>query len=172
MGTRRLAEVTVEMIIAYIKANISASLDDTSADTDTNRWPEAVSLEDPRNYLIAAPAQAYTTPTVIVYLDNFDYRPSQKGANHINAMAKITVACILEDRDLERLALKAYRYNDAFHEVLAQAEIVDSNNAVKLVVIVERTSFTPEFSNAGDEPLGTFRKELHLECSVEHYSNF
>lgn len=171
MSTRHLAEQSVNMMIDYIQSNIAGALSGVRNYTGPARSIDVVTTEPPRQYFLYAPIKGYRTPAVLVILTDFDFRPEQKGANHINAKAAITVACLLEERDLERLTIKSFRYLDAFHEVLGQAEITDPVANVKLIVIVKRATLTPEYTNAGEDPQGIFRKELHLECDVEHYSN-
>lgn len=166
-----LAETTVNMIRNYIQANIATALSNVTLNPSSVISADHVTTEPPRQYFIYAPIKGYLTPAVIIDLAKFDFRPGEKKANHVNAACEITIACLLEDRDEERLTIKCYRYNDAFYNILAQAEIVDVTDQVKLIVIVNSSTFTPSYSDAGKD-VGIFRKELHLECKVEHYSNF
>lgn len=172
MSANHLAETTVNMMIQYIQANIDAALDAVQTDTSSYKSIDHVTLESPRSYFIYPKIKGYQTPAVMVIVDDFDFRPSIKGANHINASVRTSVAVLLEDRDEERLTIKAYRYLDAFHKVLEQAEVEDASIGVKIVIIVNRALFTPHYTDAGSDSQGLFRKELQLECAVEHYSNF
>lgn len=173
MSVRHLAETTVNLIITQIQNNIASALAAVTADSSPNKSTVQVTTEPPRTYFIYENPQGYTTPAVIVVCDEFDFRPAAKGANHISAVARIGVACVLEDRDLQRLTVKAYRYLDAFHNVLAQTEIDDPTDGVKLIIIVKKAGFTPHYyPRAQSDPQGLFRKEVQLECEVEHYENF
>lgn len=169
MSVRHLAETTRNMTQQYIKDNIAAALTGVRAD----RTDGFVNLEPPQSYFIFPKALGLKTPTIFTVVEEFDFRPSQKGANHINAMVKLHVTALVEDKDLDRLTIKADRYFDALHNVLAQAQIVDAGKGVRLNVIVSRATFSPEYSNANQQdPQGLFRKEVLLECEIEHYSNF
>lgn len=168
MSARHLAETTRDMIQDFIKANIATAL----ADTRAQNTDGFVNIEPPQSYFIYPKAHGYRTPAIFTIVDEFDFRPSQKGANHINAMVKFNVSALVEERQLDRLTAKADRYLDALHQILGNASIVDTTKKVRLVVIVNRASFSPEYTNAGDDPQGLFRKEVVLECEVEHYSNF
>lgn len=167
LSTRHLAENTRNLIISYLKSNLPTSLsDERAANTDG-----FVNLEPPQQYFIYPKAKGYKTPAIFVIVDEFDFRPQQKGANHINATVKVNVSITVEEQQEDRLTVKCDRYFDALHETLAQASILDSTTGIKLIVIVQRASFSPVFIPEGS-PESVFRKEALLECEVEHYSNF
>lgn len=172
MSTQYLAETTVSMIMSYLETNLPTCLAHVRASDFTNRFLDSVTTEPPRSYFVYPRIKGYTLPAVMVIIDQFDFRPGEKKANHVNAAARCGISCFLEDRDEERLTIKAYRYLDAFYECLAQQEIVSTTDNVKLIVVINRAMFTPHYTVAGQDPMGIFRKELQLECSVEHYSNF
>jgi len=166
--TRDLSELTRNMIITYLQNGIDAAL----ASIRANRPNAIVTTESPRQYFTYPKAMGYTPPAVFVIIEDFNFRPAEKGANHINATVRTNVAILVEDRDLMRLTIKADRYMDALHLLLAQAELYDSTHNVKLIVIVQRAMFSPEYTNAGDDPQGLFRKEVRLECDIEYFANY
>ena len=167
--TRDLSELTRGMVIDYLQTNFDAAL----TSIRTNRLPSTiVTTESPRQYFTYPKAAGYTPPAVFVIIEDFNFRPAEKGANHINAVVRTNVAILVEDRDLYRLTIKADRYLDALHLLLAQTELYDTNHNVKLIVIVQRAIFSPEYTNAGDDPQGLFRKEVRLECDIEYYANY
>lgn len=170
MGVRNLIEETRDLVIDHIKANIAIALNDKR--TQMTGDVPAVTTEPPRQYFIYPKAKGFLPPSVFVICNEFDFRVAQKGANHINAQANVTIAILVEDRDMERLTTKADRYFDAMHQVLAEATILDQGKNVRLKVIVVRGTFSPEYTSAETDPQGTFRKEVHLECEIEHYSTY
>ena len=166
--TRDLSELTRNMIIAYLQTGMTAAL----ASIRANRPNALVTTENPREYFIYPKAKGYTPPAVFVIIEDFNFKPAERGANHINATVRTNVAILIEDKDLMRLTIKADRYMDALHLLLAQAELYDSTHNVKLVIVVQRAEFSPEYTNAGEDPQGLFRKEVRLECDIEYYANY
>ena len=166
MSVRHISEITRNMVQAHIRANIAAAL----SDLRTDMADPIVTTEPPQSYFIFPNAQSYKTPAIFTIVESFDFRLEKQNANHINANVKLNVAALVEDRDLYRLTIKADRYSAALHFVLAQYPLVDLAKNVKLVILVDQVTFSPEYSNAGDDPQGLFRKEVLLECSVQHYS--
>lgn len=173
MSTRHLAETAVDLVTTYLEDNLPTALAGVIADIpNPNRFPDIVTLEAPRTYFVYPKIKGYTLPAVMVIVDSVDFRPAQQKANYISAVMRMAVVLYMEERDEERLTIKAYRYLDAFHNVLAQTQIPDSHDNAMLTIIVERAGFSPHYTIAGQDPQGLFRKELQLECSVEHWINF
>lgn len=167
----RLSDVTKNLIIKYIQAGLPAVLASVAADTADGK----VSLPSPKHnsYFTYPNAKAYDAPAVFVIVDKFDFRVNERGQNHVNAVVDVNVAIVVEDKTAELLVLKTDRYLDALYEILNNAHIDDAGNKVRLVIVVTRASFSPEYTDAGmkDSSQGRFRKEVHFECEVQHYTN-
>jgi hypothetical protein len=167
MASRKLAEVATNLIIARIKSEIAAAL----ADVRTDRVDGKVSTEVPRNYFIYEKAIGFQAPAVFVICQEMDFRKAERGANHINAVSRFGVSVLIEDIDCDRLTIKAWRYQAALHKILDQTHLDDVDETMKIVVKVNNASFSPVFTNAGESP-NNFRKEVVLNCDVEHYESF
>ena len=169
MSTKNLSEVTRSLILAEIKAKLPTQL----ANVRTLRGDAAVSTEPPQSgsFFIYEPSGGYRAPAIWAVVDNIDFRVAVKGANHVNATVEIHVNAVVEDRLKESLIIKCERYQSALHEILNQTILEDAGQKVKIVTIVNRALFSPEYSAGQDTSQGTFRKECALICNVEHYEN-
>ena len=169
MSANNLTEILVDLVEAQIKANIATAL----TEVKTARNDALVSMEPPQSYFIYSPAYGYRTPAVFIIADNIDFRLGL-GQNHINAKHKINVAVVIEDKDAERLTIKAYRYQAALNKVLEQVSLSDTGNTVQYIVKVIRAEYSSLYTNAQkpDDPMGVFRKEVLLELEVENFENY
>lgn len=169
MSYRKLSEGTRSLIIDYVQANIAAALDVVAGAVG----PPKMTLENPKSYFIYPKPHGYQVPAVFVINDDFDFRIVDKKANCINARVRVNVSILVEDQDAEILTYKSDRYLSALHSVLDQADIVSTDNMLALKVVVYRARFSPVYSRQEDQVNeGTFRKEVLLECEVEHVENF
>lgn len=166
-----LSEAAICLIIDTIKANIGQAL----ADVRTYWADGKVTTEVPpqNSYFIYPSAQGYRCPAIFVIDDNTDFRQSVVNANFINASMSINVTVKVEDKDQYKLALKSWRYASALHSILDQANLVNSDNAVKLVVRVRRLKPGPMYTIPNDDADTTaqFFKEYELSCDVDFYEN-
>lgn len=164
-----LAEGDVTLITAFIKANIASSLADVR-----QYWSDsAVTTEPPQSYFTYPKPAGYKLPAVFVIHQDMDFRIQEKKSNHINAKSQIDVSVLVEDKDSDSLTRKAWRYQQALHALLDQAPIVSSDGRLKLHVVVYRHTFSPHWTNEDAGPgEAQFRKEVVLECQVEHLENF
>lgn len=162
--SRRLVEVAVELIQSFIQANIATAL----ADVRTDRADAYVSTEPPRDYFIYSPSKAYQTPAVFIIPQSIDFK-KDRGANHVNATARINVAVVVEDQLSDKLAIKAWRYQAALHELLDQKPLTTSDGAFKIVVVIKRAEFSEEYteSTKKGQPSAAWRKGVLLECETE-----
>jgi hypothetical protein len=169
MSYRKLSEGARSAIIDYIKANIHDELNTVGAAVGAPQ----MSLEDPASYFIFEKPHAYSLPAVFVIVDGLDFRIQDKKSNFVNAKGRINVSVEVEDQDAETLTYKADRYLSALHQVLDQANIFSSDSALKLIVVVYSASFSPKYmAPEGQGDGGKFRKEILLQCEVEHVENF
>ena len=166
MAAPRMAEATVDLITAALKAGIVAALADVRAD----RADAKVSTEAVKSWFITEKARGYQLPAVFVIADDFDFMKGQHRANHINAIARVTVTVMLEDQDSTILTRRAWRYGSAVHQILDQNELTSVDLRVKLAVVITRTTYSPLFVKE-DSPEGPFRKEIRMECEVNHWES-
>lgn len=169
MSVQKTAEESIKGVTSLIRAGITAALTKVSVDRADNM----VNLIPPREYFTYEQPKGFTLPAIFTMVDRVDFH-KDRGANFHAATVQMSVAVLLETMRQDQLTLMAYRYLDAMLEVLDLAQYVDPDpaNKVKMTVLVKNAVFTPAYSNAGDNTQGLFRKEVHLACDIEHYSNF
>lgn len=171
MSTRNLAEGATSLIISTIQSNIGAALNSVASYFTGNGPGLGVSLENPREYFFYEKPQGYRLPAVFVIPKDIDFAIDKNKSNFINAETKYMVSVLLEDEDLERLTIKAWRYQSALHSVLDLTDMTSSDNSLHLKCVVQHASFSPTWTK--DDGLdGSFRKEVVLECRVTHLENF
>lgn len=167
MASWQLTETTINLILAYIEANIAAEL----ALVRNDRPDASVSTEPPKTYFIYPRARGYRPPAVFAICEEFDFRLEQSKPNYINALAKVNVSILVEDRDRTALTVKCWRYQAALARMLDNLELSNQSGSVKLVCKEVRHSFSPLYTNTQDpeDPKAVFRKEVVVELEVEHY---
>lgn len=171
MSARNLAEGATNLIISAIQTNIGSALSGVATYFTGSGPGNGVSLENPREYFFFEKPQGYMLPAVFVIPKDIDFQIDSNKSNFINAKTKYMVSILVEDEDLERLTVKAWRYQSALHSVLDQAVLTSSDNSLQLRVVVYHASFSPTWTK--DDGLdGSFRKEVVLECEVTHLENF
>lgn len=161
-----LVEIAVDLIETQIKNNIAAAL----LEVRTQRADAYVTTETPKSYFNYQPSKAYATPAVFIIPENIDFK-KDRGANHVNATAKINVAVIVEDQSSDKLVARAWRYQAALYSLLDQVPLTTADNTFKIVVIVKRAEFTEEYSDSTrkGQPAAAWRKGVLLECEVEMF---
>lgn len=165
MSSNNLAEITANLIEDKIKSEIALALTDIRSD----RADAEVSTELPRSYFQYGSAQTYRCPAVFVVPEDIDF-DKDAGANYINAVIRLRVAVIVEDKNLRLLSIKSWRYQAALNKILNQQQLVSIDNKVKVTTIIRSARFSPEFTLAqtkGD-PQGMFQKEVSLEIDCRH----
>ena len=163
-----LVESDVYLIKDYLRANMAQALLDVATAHPT--YP-VVAVDPPADYFIYTNARAYRTPAVFIIPERMDMKKRERGQNHINAETRLNISVVIEDKDAERIFLKAYRYQAALVGLLDQASLTSVDGKVKLVVVIENAPFSPLYSDAKDlnDPRAMFRKEVSLELAVQHY---
>jgi hypothetical protein len=97
----------------------------------------------------------------------------KKSSNHTTARIDVGVSVLIEDRDKEKLTIKAWRYQAALHEILDQKNISVTGDKAKLFLIVKSADFSPVFTTG--QSTGTqsvFRKEVALTVEVQQRESF
>lgn len=170
MSARKLTEGAVNLITATIQQNIATALDAVQADSPDHQ----VTTEPPRTYFIYADAKGFRTPAVFVIAEDMDFRQRERGGNFIDALDRINVSILVEDRNTELLTKRCWRYQSALHTVLDETQLTSADNKLKIVIVVRRASYSPTYSLTKDKnsPDAVFRKEVLLECDVDHYENY
>jgi hypothetical protein len=98
-----------------------------------------------------------------------DFRVRERGANFVSSVVSMDVFVVVEDKDMTNLTTKTERYQAALHESLNQVTLIDSDNQVKIFVIVTSAAFSEIYTPDRTTPQGTFRKEVALNLEIEHY---
>jgi hypothetical protein len=170
MAAPLLAEGAVTLIQDYIKANIGAALNSVR----TDRADSKVVLSEPQSYFIYEDAKVYKSPAIFTICEDFNFQLSENKANHINAKADVRIAAVVEDRERTALVFKAWRYQSALHELLAQRTLISGNNKLTLTVTIRDERFSPTYSSVANKGSteSVFRKEIMLECDVIHRENY
>jgi len=166
MSASNLSEITRELVLGKIRSDIAASL----AAIRVMRADPIVTTEPPQSYFIYQSIAQYRTPAVFAIVEDMDFK-KERGANHVNATVKINISVVVEDRLGDNVVIKAERYQAALYDILDEAVIDSSDNTLRVVVIVKRAMFSPVYMK-DDKSQSAFRKEVLLECEVEHYENF
>ena len=166
MSSRGLVEIAMNLIQDQIKSNIDQAL----LDVRTDRADNQVTTEAPKNYYNYSGVTSYRCPMVMIVPGETDFQ-KDLGANHVNALIHTTVAVVVEDKNLQALNIKAWRYQAALDKILDQAFMISTDNKVKIVTVVKRARLSPEFTVAGDQYQGAFQKEVSLEVDVRHFEN-
>ena len=172
MSPPRLTEATVTLIKQCIQANLPSALVDVRNDRDDALV--VLSQPDSGSYFVYEPTHTFKAPAIIIIAPDFDFKTSEKEANHISGVVQVKIAAVVEDRDKNQLTYKAWRYQSALHEILGETQLTSTDFKVKLTVVIKHASFSPEFSTAKDKGSAeaVFRKEVLFECSVYHWESF
>lgn len=163
-------EVLVDSIIAYLRTNI----EDALASVRSDRADARIATPKPVQYFVSEQTDPHQCPAVFVIPDNIDWQKEQKGANFAPGKTRINISVVCEDRVTETLTRMVYRYAAAVKTLADQTNLTSANNKVTMAVVVNRTSFSPLYTDAQKkgQTSGVFRKEVVLECDVFHYENF
>lgn len=165
--TSHLVETTRELVMSKIKADIATAL----ADLRTDRNDPQVTTDPPKSYFIFDGAHTYKCPAVFVVVDSMEIPEDATGANHVNAIVKMYVSVVIEDREADKLTIKSERYQAALFQILHWATLEDDPKNVKVFVRITRCEFSPLYTKVRGEGLGEFRKEVSLELEVKHFEN-
>lgn len=164
--SHKLIEIAIDLIAQNIRDNIAQALIDVAADRATS-----IAIPKPTGVFTFVPISAFRPPIIIVNGEEIDFRLADKGANFIDAVMRINVVAICEDREGPTLQYAAYRYQAALHKILAQTHLYNADQSVHIVCKVETARFSSIYTNAQQQGnvQGVFRKEVVLELDVEHY---
>jgi len=164
-NARWIMEGTVIPVRDLIKSQIAAALQNVR----DSRADGKVSTEIPKDYFIVDNQIGYRVPAIFIIGDTVDFR-LDRGQNFINAVCTVYVSAVLDDRNGELLVQKSWRYSDALHQILDQAEIFDSADQFKNIIKVVKTEFSNTFQMKAQQPgdeKNLFRKEVMLTLEVE-----
>ena len=167
----QLAETDVYLVKAYLSANMATALLQV-ATTRASTYP-VVAVDPPADYFVYNHARAYRSPAVFIIPERMDFKKRERRQNHINAETRLNVTVVIEDKDAERIYLKAYRYQAALAGLLDQAELTSADGKVKIITVIENCQFSPLYSDAKnpEDPRAVFRKEVSVELAVQHYES-
>lgn len=164
-GAYNGAELAVDLIEAQIKANILQAL----ANVRAERQDPIVTTEPPREYFQYPTAHVYRAPAIFTIIQDMDFRENTINPNHINALHRIVVAAVVEDRKQSLVVKKAWRYQSALMQCLHQVTLTSGDGSLRLFSRVNRCSFSglinlkdPKAADA------VFRQEMSLQLQVDH----
>lgn len=163
-----LAEGISGLIIDHITTNIDAAL----AVVDAARTDSAVGLEPPRTILNFPKAKLYETPAILVIVEDIVFQ-NDAGPNFVKSISRTIVSTVCEERKADLLNLKIWRYQSALFDLLAQRQLVDTVNNIKLFIVPKEINYSELYTK--DDPESgemTFRKEAIFELEVNHVENF
>jgi hypothetical protein len=164
----QLSERTRSLVLAEIKAHIAAEL----AAVRSDRADAVVNTDPPRSFFIFDGAHTYQCPAVFCVVDSFELPEERTGANHVNAVVKMYVSVVIEDKDATLLTIKSERYQAALFKILHWTTMTDTKDNVKLWSRVVRCAFSPVYTkNNSSTNQDQFRKEVSLELEVKHFEN-
>jgi hypothetical protein len=167
-GAYYLAEGAVGYVLNQIQSNILQALNNVIGE----RQNPIVTAGPPREYFIYEEAQVYTAPAIFVIIQDMDLRSETVKGNHINAMYRIIVAAVVEDRVKDKVVVKAWRYQAALVQLLHEVSLTNSAGTLRLFSRVKRCSFSGIINLKNEKDAGAvFRKEVSLELQVEHIEN-
>lgn len=166
MSAEQLVEKTRDLLLTALKEDIGSAL----AAIRTDRDDPIVTTEPPRSFYIYDGASTYQCPAVFCVVDSAEFPESQLGPNHINALVKIYVSVVVEDREAKLLTIKSERYQAALFRILHRRHLENQPKNLKIYSRVLRTQFSPLFTKER-ENAGVFRKEVSLELEVKHFEN-
>lgn len=169
----KLSEGATQLLVSYIQSNISAALDSVATNAVAAGNP-SIALPNPVSYFIYPKAAGYRLPAIFVISDDMDFRIQDKKANFINAKDYFNISALIEDQTEDNMTEAAWRYQQALYWILDEANILSSDNALKLIVVVYKSKISPTFMRTESSPGdgGKFRKEIVLQCQVEHMENY
>lgn len=163
----QLCEATRDLVVTHIKANIGQALADVRAN-----WPDqSVTTEPPRVYFIYDGANTFQCPAVFTVVDNMDFPEDVLNPNHINAIVRLFVSIVVEDREAKLLTIKCERYQAALFQTLHRIQIADPVKNLKIYSRVLRASFSPLYTKKPRQGEGSFRKEASMELEIKHWEN-
>lgn len=167
MAQVQLVEKTRQLVLDIIKANIDSAL----AAIRVDRNDPIVTTEPPKSYFIYDGAHTYQCPAVFAVVDSIEFPEERTGANHVNAVVKLYLSIVVEDREADKLTIKSERYQAALFAILHWATLQDNAKNTKIWVRVARCQFSPLYTKKRGEAQGEFRKEVSLELEIKHFEN-
>lgn len=169
-----MARWLIEADCTLIRDTLQSDLPAALLAVSSARGDNVVTSEPPADYFFYDHSQAMRCPAIFIVGQSMDFRQSEKQSNHINARSKIIVSVVIEDTTQEYCVTKSWRYQAALHQVLDQAALTSADNAARLIVVVKSAEMSPIFTakNPEQDTSSAFRREIYLECEVEHYENY
>lgn len=156
-------EGTILPIIDLLKDQMSQALTDLRDDRPDN----FVNTEEPIDYFIYPKAIGYQTPCVFVIGRSVQFLQA-RGQNHINAQVQVQVSVVVEEQTADRLTYKCWRFSDALHSILDQAELTSTDGKIKNKIKVVSAEFgdSVQIQSQVESP---FRMETMLVLEIEHF---
>lgn len=164
-STRGLTETDLKLIRDRIQDKIEDALLRVFDNSDGRSL-----LETPKDYFFIEQNNIYATPAVFIVPTNMDFLKTEKGANHINAVLNIRLGIVNQDRDVNLLALKSFRFQAAMHEILDGVSLTGDGGDVKIVIKVMSAEYSPVFTQeTAKTAVNDFRQEVSLLLEVNHF---
>jgi len=171
MSAPRLAEETTKLIVGHLKNNIATAINNVRLERSDNEV--VLEVLDGNSIFIYENAKGYRAPAIFVIADSVEFQKAEKQANYIDAIVKMRVSVVVQERNQEKLTIKAFRYQSALHELLDQTTLISTDNRVKITTVVMSCDFSPAFSDARPNTTeSVFKKEVVLSLDVYHYEYY
>lgn len=171
MSSLGLEEIASDLILDYLKANISQAL----VDVRTDRDDPTVTIPVPatNSYFIYPYPMGYKPPFIQLIANSYR-KMGQRGANHVNGQIDFDLALIAQDTKGDLCMRQAYRYRAALQKLLDQTNLTNTTPAVKFVVLVNTADYSELYLVRPTEGASekAFRREVNLKLTVEVYENF
>lgn len=166
--TYQMAELVVDLLQAQMQAGILVAL----TNVRNQRADNTVTTEAPREYFQYEQAEGYRTPAIFTIIQDTDVRPDVQKSNHVNALSRVVVAVVIEDRLRDLTTKKAWRYQAALMQLLHGVRLTTADGTLSLFSRVKTCTFSPvvrlKDPKAAD---AVFRQEMSLLLNVEHIEN-
>lgn len=166
---RHLVEPARDMIVAFLRGNITAALQ--AVETDRNSvFNYGVPLPSPREYFISKNFLALQTPSVFVVAESGSFK-KERGANHINGTAKFGIVAIVEAQTSDISTRMSDRYLAAFSQILDNLGLTSADNTFRIKLIAKEFEFAEDYTVSTDKGNQAYlwRKGFKLNMDVEFY---
>lgn len=161
----RLGEEIINRIKDKIKIELPVSLAVVQSE-----FGDVPGCEPPQSYFISRNNVGYRSPAVTISLAKMTFNNSDGGQQYVDADSEVGIEISFEDKELETLERKQWRYSQAAYHVLHDVDIMSSDMFMMGKIIVESIDYT--LSQELSTDVAMFRKSVLITCTVKHQEPF